>query len=190
MEEDKVTSSVGEIEEVGASPDDGAHKASERHVRTKVPEVEIQLYQQGKGPVAVFKSALGGWEQDQLEVRDILEKHALKSIHTFNPQSRSRGVPVRFNPRNGRSLLSYRDGAVVYIDGEPKDSLVKPVTKILIGVAVITLLITIVSRDTPEWMKKLSFSGVNFPPWLLACAVIVFTRMRKRTKDFLKKRGW
>ncbi|XP_027336765.1 uncharacterized protein LOC113850418 [Abrus precatorius] len=189
MEEEKA-SAVGEIEEMEATGD-GTHNPSERrHVRTKVPEVEIHLYRQGKGPVTAFKSALGGWEQDQLEVRDILEKHALKSIYAFNPQAGARGVPVRFNPRNGRSLLTYRDGAVVYVDGEPKDSLVKPVTKILIGVAVITLMITLISRDTPEWMKKLNFSGVNFPPWILACIVIVFTRTRKRTKDFLKKHGW
>lgn len=71
-----------------------------------------------------------------------------------------------------------------------QDSLIKPVTRILVGVALIIFMITLVSRDTPDWLKKLNFSGVNFPPWILACVVIVFTRMRKRTKDFLKKRGW
>ncbi|KAL5080808.1 hypothetical protein RYX36_009229 [Vicia faba] len=161
-----------------------------RHVRTKVPEVEIHLFRQGKGPVVVFKSALGGWEQDQLEVGDILEKHGFKCLYAFNHQSRVRGVPVRFNPRNGRSILTYKDGAVVYLDGEPKDSLLQPITRILIGVALITLMIVIVSRDTPEWMKKFNFSPGNFSPWILACVVIVFTRMRKRTKDFLTKRGW
>ncbi|TKY46114.1 hypothetical protein E2542_SST28150 [Spatholobus suberectus] len=190
--EDEKAPLVGEIEEVDATPEDGTPRTNEmeKHVRTKVPEAEIHLYRQGKGPVAVFKTALGGWEQDQLEVQDILEKHGLKSVYAFNPRAGGRGVPVRFNPRNGRSVLTYRDGAVVYLDGEPKDSLVKPVTRILIGVALITFMITLVSRDTPEWLKKLNFSGVNFPPWILACVVIVFTRMRKRTKDFLKKRGW
>ena len=71
--------------------------------------------------MAVFKSALGGWEQDQLEIReDILEKYGMKSVFAFNPTAGGRGVPVRFNPRNGRSILTYRDGAVVYLDGEPK----------------------------------------------------------------------
>ncbi|XP_057445937.1 uncharacterized protein LOC130738049 [Lotus japonicus] len=186
MEEEKAPL-IGEIEETSQVSNT---TESERHVRTKVPEVEIHLFRQGKGPVAVFKMNLGGWEQDQLEVRDILDKHGFKSLYAFNPQFRSRGVPVRFNPRNGRSLLTYRDGVVVYLDGEPKDSLVQPVTRILIGVAVVTLMITILSRDTPEWMKKLNVSSVNFPPWILACVVIVFTRMRKRTKDFLKRRGW
>lgn len=190
--EDEKTPLVGEIEEVEAAPEAAPHDTSERekHVRTKVPEAEIHLFRQGKGPVAVFKTALGGWEQDQLEVRDILESHGLKSVYAFNRRDGARGVPVRFNPRNGRSVLTYRDGAVVYLDGEPKDSLVKPVTRILIGVALITLMITLVSRDTPDWLKKLNVSGVNFPPWILACVVIVFTRMRKRTKDFLKSRGW
>ncbi|XP_061350169.1 uncharacterized protein LOC133295355 [Gastrolobium bilobum] len=120
--EEKATS-VGEIEEVESTPDVGTHNESEtsRHVRTKVPEVEIHLFREGKGPVTVFKTTLGGWEQDQLEVRDILEKYGLKTIFAFNPENSGRGVPVRFNPRNGRSLLTYGDGAVVYLDGEPKE---------------------------------------------------------------------
>ena len=182
---------LGEIVE---ETNEGTQNETARHVKTKVPEVEIHLFRQGKGPVVVFRSALGGWEQDQLEVGDILEKHGLKCIYAFNHENRVRGVPVRFNPRNGRSLLSYRDGAVVYLDGEPKDSLLKPITKILVGVALLTLMIVIVSRETPEWMKKLNFSSANFSsnfsPWILACVVIVFTRLRKRTKDFLKNRGW
>lgn len=114
MEEEKAPL-IGEIEEIDADSD----AAQQRHVRTKVPEVEIRLYRQGKGPIEVFKSTLGGWDQDQLEVRDILDKYGFKSIYAFNPQT-GRGVPIRFNPRNGRSMLSYRDGGAVHIDGEPK----------------------------------------------------------------------
>ncbi|MED6165580.1 hypothetical protein PIB30_100934 [Stylosanthes scabra] len=196
MEEEKAPL-IGEIEEVEATapaPATTEEVSPKKQVQTKVPEVEIHLYRQGKGPIAVFKTNLGGWEQDQLEVRDILEKYGLKSIFAFNPQS-GRGVPIRFHPRNGRSILTYRDGASVYVDGEPKDSLLKPVTRILIGVLLITFMITLVSRDVPQWLKKFNFTGTkdfgsNFPPWILACIVIVFTRMRKRTKDFLTKYGW
>ncbi|GAV80117.1 hypothetical protein CFOL_v3_23579, partial [Cephalotus follicularis] len=159
-----------------------------RTVKTMVPEVEIHLYRQGRGPINVFKSKLGGWDQDQLEVRDILDKYGLKSLHAFNSLS-GRSVPIRFNPCNGRSIITYKDGSVVHFDGEPKDSMIKPVTKILVGVAVITLLITLVMKETPGWAKKFNFFGGNFPPWILACMVIVFTRMRKRTGDFFKKYG-
>ncbi|KAF8377219.1 hypothetical protein HHK36_030593 [Tetracentron sinense] len=160
-----------------------------RTVKTKVPEVEIHLFRLGKGPIEIFKSTLGGWDQDQLEVRDILEKYGFKSVFAFNHAS-GRGVPIRFNPRNGRSLLPYTDGSVIFMDGEPKDSLVKPITKILFGVAVITLLITFLLKETPEWVKSSNFLGGSFPPWILACIVIVFTRTRKRTREFLKKYGW
>ncbi|XWS15328.1 hypothetical protein CRYUN_Cryun35bG0086400 [Craigia yunnanensis] len=146
-----------------------------RTAKTKVPEVEIRLYQRGKGPIDVFKSSLGGWDQDQLEVREIRS---------------GRGVPIRFHPRNGRSILGYNDGSVIHIDGEPKDSLIKPITKILVGIAVLTLLIALVVKDTPEWIKKLNILGGDFPPWVLACIVIVFTRIWKRTRNFLKKLGW
>ncbi|CAL5348653.1 unnamed protein product [Camellia sinensis] len=158
-----------------------------RSVRTKVPEVEVHLYRRGKGPIDVFKSGLGGWEQDQIEVRDILDKYGFKSLFAFSTES-GRGVPILFNPRNGRSTLSYADGSVLSMDGEPKDSLIKPITKILLAVAVSTFMIVLVMKESPEWMKKLNLSGGRFPPWILACVVIVFTRMRKRTKDFLTKR--
>ncbi|KAG4200969.1 hypothetical protein ERO13_A05G247100v2 [Gossypium hirsutum] len=185
---------TGEIEPLLQDPRDEPKSEANPNpnpstVKTRVPEVEIRLYRQGKGPIDVFKSSLGGWDQNQLEVRDILDKYGLKSIYAFSPQS-GRGVPIRFHPRNGRSILGYKDGSVVHIDGEPQDSLIKPVTKVLVGVAAITLLITLVAKDTPEWMKKLKISGGDFPPWLLACVVIVFTRMRKRTKNFFKKFGW
>ncbi|KAI8550725.1 hypothetical protein RHMOL_Rhmol06G0130000 [Rhododendron molle] len=69
------------------------------------------------------------------------------------------------------------------------DSLLKPITKILLGVAVITFMIVFVMKESPEWMQKLNLSGGRVPPWILACAVIVFTRLSKRTRDFLKRQG-
>ncbi|KAG2662981.1 hypothetical protein I3843_16G006400 [Carya illinoinensis] len=184
---------VPEIEEAGSDPDGSPQPTepsrSTKTVKTKVPEVEIHLFRQGKGPIDVFKSSLGGWGQDQLEVRDILDKYGFKSIFAFNP-GLGRGLAIRFNSRNGRSVLTYRDGSVIYVDGEPKDSLMKPITKILAGVAVITILITLVLKETPAWVEKFNVFGGSFPPWILACVVIVFTRMRKRTKDLFKKFGW
>jgi hypothetical protein len=40
----------------------------------------------------------------------------------------------------------------------------------------------------PEWLSS-RLGAVNFPPWVLACMVIVFVRLRKRTKDAMKKFG-
>lgn len=114
---------VGEIvEEEEATPlisSPGPNLKKNRSVRTKVPEAELHVYKQGKGPIDVYKTSLGGWDQDQLEVREILDKYGFKSIYAFSPGS-GRGVPIRFNQRNGRSLLTYSDGALIYIDGEPK----------------------------------------------------------------------
>ncbi|KAG6602211.1 hypothetical protein SDJN02_06943 [Cucurbita argyrosperma subsp. argyrosperma] len=196
MEDHQSGSEIREIEETSSNSElesllqSQNPSSNSKTVKTKVPEVEIHLYRQGKGPIDVFKSSLGGWEQDQLEVREILDKYGFKSVFAFKPDS-GRGVPIRFNPRNGRSILTYRDGAEIYIDGEPKDSLIKPVTRIVFVVAIITIMITLLStsRNSQGWMKKLNITG-NFPPWILACVVIVFTRSRKRTRDLLKKYGW
>lgn len=160
-----------------------------KSVQVKVPEVEIHLFRRGKGPIDVFKSRLGGWGQDQMEVLDILDHYSFKSIYAFNTSS-GRGLSIRFNPRNGRSLLPYKDGSVIFIDGEPKDSLIKPITKIIIGLVILALLTAFLVRDTPEWIKMSNFFAGNFPPWVLACMVIVFIRLRKRTRDILKRYGW
>ncbi|KAI6689624.1 hypothetical protein NL676_026452 [Syzygium grande] len=93
MEDSDASKVTGEIET--ASPPDPT--PAKRVVRTKVPEVEIHLFRQGKGPADVFKTSLGGWDQDQLEVRDILDKHGLKSIFAFNPGS-GRGAPSGSTP--------------------------------------------------------------------------------------------
>lgn len=129
MEEDKKKkdeSEIGEIEETAMASSDGSSPTPNRNpsstpktVRTKVPEVEVHLFRRGKGPIDVFKSSLGGWDQDQLEVRNILDKYGLKSLFAFNP-GYGRGVPIRFHPRNGRSVLLYKDGSVIFVDGEPK----------------------------------------------------------------------
>ena len=119
--ENKEESHIGEIEETldesnpNRNPNPNPNRAP-RTVRTLVPEVEIHLFRRGKGPIDVFKSSLGGWDQDQLEVRNILDKYDFKSIFAFNPAS-GRGVPIRFQ-RNGRSILPYKDGSVIFVDGE------------------------------------------------------------------------
>ncbi|KAF0918067.1 hypothetical protein E2562_022662 [Oryza meyeriana var. granulata] len=127
--------------------------------------------------------------EDQLEVGDILEQHGLKSVFVFDPASRTRGVAIRFHPRNGRSLLPYVSGSTIFLDGEPKDSLLKPVTKVMIGVAAMTAVAAVLLKEAkmPEWLKASKLGNLNFPPWLLACMVIVFMRLRKRTKDAMKK---
>uniref|UniRef100_A0A7N0TCG4 Uncharacterized protein n=1 Tax=Kalanchoe fedtschenkoi TaxID=63787 RepID=A0A7N0TCG4_KALFE len=97
----------------------GEAETRQKKVTTKVPQVEIHLYWQGKGPIVVFKADLAGWDQDQLEVRELLDKYGFQALFAFRPEN-GRGVPIRFNRKNGRSMLTYKDGAIVYIDGEPK----------------------------------------------------------------------
>ncbi|CAI8604289.1 unnamed protein product [Vicia faba] len=166
---------------------------SENEQSDEVKKVEIHLFRQGEGPIAVFQSELGGLEQNRLNIRQILQKHSLKSIFAFNPRS-GRAAPIRFDPKTGNSALPYRNGAVLYIDSEPKESFLKPLSRILIGVALITIMIMLVTGDiavnsTPEWVQKLNVSGVNFPPLIVACVVVVFSRMRHRTRRFLKRLG-
>jgi hypothetical protein len=111
--------STDQIEEIQPGPSSNRNP-NPKSVHIKTPEVEVRLYRRGRGPVQAFTSRLGGWDQNQLEVGDILETHGLKSLYAFNPEEGKRGVAIRFNVKNGRSMLPYTDGSVVHIDGEPK----------------------------------------------------------------------
>ena len=140
MEREKLINEEIEEERKPITNESPANQTLET-VKTKVPEVEIHLHRQGKGPIAVFKSSLVGWEQDQLDVREILDKYGFKSVYAFST-SAGRGVPIRFNPRNGRSMLGYKDGSVVYMDGEPQVILFKNIF-FLLNIWIIIFLILI-----------------------------------------------
>ncbi|KAI8567748.1 hypothetical protein RHMOL_Rhmol02G0145700 [Rhododendron molle] len=43
--------------------------------QTKAPEVEVYLHRRGKDPIDMFKSGLGGWYQNQIEIGGILNKY-------------------------------------------------------------------------------------------------------------------
>lgn len=116
METDQRAEEKPEIEEEDSSPNPNPRSPP---AKAKAPEIEVHLYRSGKGPIEVFRSSLGGWDQDRLEVQDILDKYGFKSLFAFSLDS-GRGVPIPFNARNGRSILTYRDGSVIYVDGEPK----------------------------------------------------------------------
>ena len=189
-----------QADKAAAPADDGIHEelpASAQNGRpgsepAAAPEVEVQLFRRGRGPVAVFRSPLGGYTQDQLEVGDILEKHGLKCVFAFDAASRARGVAIRFNPRNGRSLLPYAADSTIFLDGEPKDPLLKPITKVMLTVCTMTVVVAVLLKEgkMPEWLKGTKLGNLKFPPWVLACMVIVFMRLRKRTRDVMKKIGW
>uniref|UniRef100_A0A0A9GT45 Uncharacterized protein n=1 Tax=Arundo donax TaxID=35708 RepID=A0A0A9GT45_ARUDO len=62
----------------------------------------------------------------------------------------------------------------------------------MVSVAAMTLVAAVLLKEAkmPEWLQASKLSTLNFPPWVLACIVIVFMRLRKRTKDVMKKFGW
>lgn len=62
----------------------------------------------------------------------------------------------------------------------------------VIGVAAMTVVAAVLLKEAkmPEWLQASKLGNVSFPPWVLACIVIVFMRLRKRTKDVMKKFGW
>eukprot|EP00252_Welwitschia_mirabilis_P010723 TRINITY_DN24161_c0_g1_i1.p1 TRINITY_DN24161_c0_g1~~TRINITY_DN24161_c0_g1_i1.p1 ORF type:complete len:177 (-),score=21.71 TRINITY_DN24161_c0_g1_i1:318-848(-) len=149
------------------------------------PEIEVELYVKGKGPIHVFRTPLVGWDQDRIDLLHIMEEHGFKALYAFNPNS-GRGLRLRFNPRNGLSLLPYHARAV-RIDGEPKDSLLMPISRVLLLLAFLTLALSMILRDPPEWVQKLKFLQGDSFPWTWVTFVVVLIRLRKRFWGLLWK---
>lgn len=169
-------------DEISRDDDDGSQKKT-----STIPEVEVHLYVKGEGPIHVFKTLLGGWDQDRLDLQQIMDDYGLKVLYAYSARS-GRGLRLRLNPRNGLSMLPYK-GNLVCIDGEPKDSWLKPISKILMLLALVTLLVTMILREPPQWMHKLKFMGGGLSLWTVAIIVIVISRLRKKLMNLLRSYG-
>jgi len=169
-------------DEISRDDDDGSQKKT-----STIPEVDLHLYVRGEGPIHVLKSPLGGWDQDRLDLQQIMDDYGLKALYAYNTRS-GRGLRLRLNPRNGLSMVPYT-GNLVCIDGEPKDSWLKPISKILLMLALVTLLVVVVLRDPPQWIQKLKFMGGGSFPWTVAIIVIVISRLRKKFMNLLRSYG-
>jgi hypothetical protein len=169
-------------EEINRDDDDGSQKKT-----STIPEVEVHLYVRGEGPIHVFKTPLGGWDQDRLDLQQIMDDYGLKALYAYGARS-GRGLRLRLNPRNGLSMLPYT-GNLVCLDGEPKDSWLKPISKILMVLALVTLLVVMILREPPQWIHKLKFIGGGSLPWTATIIVIVISRLRKKVRNLLRSYG-
>lgn len=169
-------------DEISRDDDDGSQK-----ITSTIPEVEVHLYVKGEGPIHVFKTPLGGWDQDRLDLQQIMDDYGLKTLYAYSAGS-GRGARLRLSPRNGLSILPY-SGKLVYIDGEPKDSWLKPISKILMLLALLTLLVTMILREPPQWIHKFKFRGEGLSLWTVAIVVIVISRLRKKLMNLLRSYG-
>ncbi|CAA0839999.1 Unknown protein [Striga hermonthica] len=83
-----------------------------RTVTTKVLKTKVHVYKQGKGPNDIIKMAWsGGTRTSSRCARSLTRMNLNRSTHS-RP---NRVVACRsgFNPRNGWSLLTYRDNVVM-----------------------------------------------------------------------------
>ncbi|KAJ8426896.1 hypothetical protein Cgig2_005275 [Carnegiea gigantea] len=144
--------------------------------------LSVQLVQTGTGPKTEQAKTL---DEDRIEFMwfDLILDQIMDKPSRIGANF-SCGDTISFREFNKRLCRTLE------AELRDKDSLINPITRIVVGVAIITVLIALVVTEVPEWAEKFNLRGWRIPPWLLACAVIVFTRMRKRTKDFLNQRGW
>lgn len=146
------------------------------------PFVEVRLYRRGAGPVALFRSRLAGPRRDRLDVRRIQAEHGLRALFAFKPGDNRRGLRIRPDPAAGYSALPFRDGAVIVLDGEPKESWTKQVSVIVAGLLVPAVLAMITVNGVPEPLRSSKVVNGLFPPWILVSAVIIFARARTRPR--------
>ncbi|XP_066316995.1 uncharacterized protein [Miscanthus floridulus] len=152
--------------------------------RQRVPFVEVRLYRRGAGPVAIFRSDLSGPGRDRLDVRRIQASQGLRALFAFRPEGprRGRGLRIRCDPAAGYSALPFRDGAVIALDGEPRESWTKPVSVIVAGLLVAAVMAAVAVNGVPEPLRSSRLVNGMFPPWILVSVVIIFARARTRPR--------
>ncbi|MCO5566384.1 hypothetical protein L7F22_020061 [Adiantum nelumboides] len=143
------------------------------------PEVQVELYIRGKGPVRVFKETLKGWDQNRLDLDRIMRAEKLKAVYAFS-LSDGRGNRLLANPRNGLSFLSYsgRPDVLIRIDVEPSDSYSFMLAKVLFGfVLILGLAALALSESLPEWLFPLRESGRSYVVVLLCFVTMLYTQL-------------
>ncbi|KAG5540704.1 hypothetical protein RHGRI_020814 [Rhododendron griersonianum] len=78
--------------------------------QTKVPEVEVYLHRRGKGPIDMFKSGLGGWYQNQIEIGGILNKYGFNFVFAsaLLPYNMIRSYPYHHRASSAEDLRRKR----------------------------------------------------------------------------------
>ncbi|KAL2652555.1 hypothetical protein R1flu_020683 [Riccia fluitans] len=145
-----------------------------------LPEVQIELYVNGKGPRYSFKSKLQGYDANRLDVETLLNKYKLNSLYAYSP-SDGRGQRLLQHPRNGLSLVCYsgKPDSVIRLDSDPKTSVWKQSLLIVVVSLVIVLVILIFSDDAdkPLWFKKLQHLGGGSIGWLVGFIIILISQI-------------
>ncbi|KAL3684388.1 hypothetical protein R1sor_002410 [Riccia sorocarpa] len=145
-----------------------------------LPEVQIELYVNGKGPRHTFKSKLQGYDANRLDVETLLSKYKLNALYAYSP-SGGRGQRLIQHPRSGLSLVCYsgKPDSLIRLDSDPKTSLWKQSLLILVVSLVIVLIILIFSDDAdkPLWFKKLQQLGGGSIGWLVGFFVILISQV-------------
>ncbi|MCO5553877.1 hypothetical protein L7F22_007403 [Adiantum nelumboides] len=143
------------------------------------PEVQVELYIRGKGPVRVFKETLKGWDQKRLDLDRIMRAEKLKAVYAFS-LSDGRGNRLLANPRNGLSFLSYsgRPDVLIRIDGEPFESYSFMIAKVLLGfVLILGLAALALSESLTEWLSPSRESGRSYVVVLLCFVTMLYTQL-------------
>ncbi|CAM6127036.1 unnamed protein product [Calypogeia fissa] len=155
-----------------------------------LPEVQIELFENGKGPRHTFKTKLQGWEANRLDLETIQNTYHLKAVYAYSITA-GRGQRLAYHPRNGLSLVCYsgKPGVVIRLDSDPKLAVRKYVLKFGVGVVVAAFLLFCFHKEAwPQWLHNLvNCTGGGFG-WIVAFLVFVGTQaaagwgLRRKTR--------
>ncbi|KAJ7516295.1 hypothetical protein O6H91_22G051800 [Diphasiastrum complanatum] len=149
-------------------------------------EVDVELYIQGRGPQHTFKASLEGWDQNRLDLEQIMNEYRLKAVYAFSIGS-GRGQRLMYNPRNGLSVVPYsgKPGSLIRLDGDPKGSLMVPILKISLAAFLISILtMAFALKEPPKFFSKLQvLAGGGGMIWLVCLVTMFVTQLTRHNRQ-------
>ncbi|XP_024540006.1 uncharacterized protein LOC112349586 [Selaginella moellendorffii] len=156
---------------------------------SRQPLVEVELFIDGKGPEHVFKAPLGGWDQNRLDLEQIMIDYKLRAIYAYSLSS-GRGQRLRYNPRNGLSMLPYsgKSDSVIRLDGDPKRSRLVPVIKIGVGIGFIVAMVTCIFVDfSRDWIQALRNASAGRMMLVVCFVTMIILQISRQARSHKKR---
>ncbi|XP_024518105.1 uncharacterized protein LOC112341732 [Selaginella moellendorffii] len=178
---------------------------------SRQPLVEVELFIDGKGPEHVFKAPLGGWDQNRLDLEQIMIDYKLRAIYAYSLSS-GRGQRLRYNPRNGLSMLPYsgKSDSIIRLDGDPKvrkfsilffrkfylewismilqRSRLVPVIKIGVGIGFIVAMVTCIFVDfSSDWIQALRNASAGRMMLVVCFVTMIILQISRQARSHKKR---
>lgn len=144
--------------------------------------VLVEVYIRGKGPVHKLKLPWEGYEKNQIDLEDLMNKCRLKALYAFS-LTQGRGVEQFYNPRNGLSLISYsgKPDSIIRYDGEPKPTFGAVASRYGLSFLLVAILVVGSTKSKNHYIVEAQKVLGGRVTWIACFVILVFSHFARRS---------